>query len=287
MKRVLILTGVSGSGKSTAIKALEDIEFYCVDNLPPTLIPQFIDLCLYSEKTIDNVAVVIDIRIPDRSILRDMDNIINEVKNKDIKVELLFLDSSDNVLLRRFKETRRRHLLAVDGDILDGIRQERELLSNLRNIADMTVDTSDFNPHELRAYIQNRFSTGVRDLSLNFLSFGFKHGAPLEADIIIDVRFLPNPNFVPELKTLDGNNKKVEDYVLKNITTSIFIDKFGELLDFLIPQYKAEGKTYLNIAIGCTGGKHRSVVIINKLSDKFRKYNPTKKHRDISKNQEQ
>lgn len=283
MNRVLILTGVSGSGKSSAVKALEDIDFYCVDNLPPMLIPSFIDLCAKSKKQVSEVAVVVDIRIPDRDVLRDLDNIVDEIRDKAEEVKILFLDSSDNVLIRRFKETRRRHLLAENGDVLEGIRREREILSNLRNIADISLDTSDFNPHQLREFVQSRFGGKSTGLSLNFVSFGFRHGQPLDADIIMDVRFLPNPNFIETLKKLDGNNKKVKDYVLSNDITVSFIDKFTGLLEFLIPQYQSEGKSYLNIAIGCTGGRHRSVVIINEIAEKFGIYHPGKKHRDINK----
>lgn len=282
MNHILILTGVSGSGKSTAVKALEDIDFYCVDNLPPALIPDFIELCVNSGEKIDNIAIVIDIRIPDKAVLKEFDRIIEQIKEKSLSVKLLFLDSDDDVLLRRFKETRRRHLLAPHGDIREGIKKERELLSGLKSLADISVDTSGFNPHQLREHIQNRFSNKARELTLNFISFGFKYGIPIDADILIDVRFIPNPNFVEELRNLDGENKKVKDYVLENKTTERFLDSFGELLDFLIPKYREEGKAYLNIAIGCTGGRHRSVAIINRLAEMFRRYNPSTKHRDIS-----
>lgn len=282
MNHILILTGVSGSGKSTAVKALEDIDFYCVDNLPPALIPDFIELCVNSGEKIDNIAIVIDIRIPDKTVLKEFDRIIEQTKEKSLSVKLLFLDSDDDVLLRRFKETRRRHLLAPHGDIREGIKRERELLSGLKSLADISVDTSGFNPHQLREHIQNRFSNKARDLTLNFISFGFKYGIPIDADILIDVRFLPNPNFVEELRNLDGDNKKVKDYVLENKSTERFIKSFGDLLDFLIPKYREEGKSYLNIAIGCTGGRHRSVAIINRLAEMFRRYNPSTKHRDIS-----
>lgn len=282
MNHILILTGVSGSGKSTAVKALEDIDFYCVDNLPPALIPDFIELCVNSGEEIYNIAIVIDIRIPDKTILKEFDRIIEQIKEKSLTVKLLFLDSDDDVLLRRFKETRRRHLLAPHGDIREGIKRERKLLSGLKSLADISVDTSGFNPHQLREYIQNRFSNKARDLTLNFISFGFKYGIPIDADILIDVRFLPNPNFIEELSKLDGNDKKVKDYVLENKSTGHFIKIFGDLLDFLIPKYTEEGKTYLNIAIGCTGGRHRSVAIINRLAEMFGRYSPSTKHRDIS-----
>lgn len=282
MNEILILSGVSGSGKSTAVKALEDIDYYCVDNLPPALIKDFVDLYLDSEDIIGKVAIVIDIRIPDREVLKKFDTILREIRSRSLKVNLLFLDSDDRVLIRRFKETRRRHLLAKNGDITNAIAEERELLSELKGLADITVDTTDFNPHELRDFIQNKFGTGLRDLSLNFVSFGFKYGAPVDADLIIDIRFLPNPNYIQELKNLDGNNKKVEDYVLESRDTGEFMNKLADLLEFLLPRYKDEGKSYLNIAVGCTGGKHRSVVIINRLAERFSSYNPSVKHRDIN-----
>lgn len=282
MNEILILSGVSGSGKSTAVKALEDIDYYCVDNLPPALIKDFIDLYLDTEDIIGKVAIVIDIRIPDREVLKKFDTILREIKTRSLKVNLLFLDSDDRVLIRRFKETRRRHLLAKNGDITNAIAEERELLSELKGLADITVDTTDFNPHELRDFIQNKFGTGLRDLSLNFVSFGFKYGAPVDADLIIDIRFLPNPNYIPELKNLDGNSKKVEDYVQESRDTVEFMNKLADLLEFLLPRYKDEGKSYLNIAVGCTGGKHRSVVIINRLAERFSSYNPSVKHRDIN-----
>jgi len=283
MNRLLILTGVSGSGKSTVIKSLEDIDFYCIDNLPPKLIPTFIDLCSSSEKTFSDVAIVVDIRIPERNLLGNLDQVIDQIRGKAKKVEVVFLDSSDEVLIRRFKETRRRHPLAADGNIIEGIKKEREILANLKEISDLTVDTSEFNPHQLRDFIQGRFSSRKRKLILNFISFGFKHEYPLDADIIMDVRFIPNPNFIPELKNLDGNDKKVIDYVLTNKITREFIARFEELLNFLIPNYIKEGKTYLTVAVGCTGGRHRSVVIINELGNKFKKYNPITRHRDIFK----
>ena len=211
MNRIIILTGLSGSGKSTTVKSLEDIDFYCIDNLPPKLIPTFIDLCSSSEKTFRDVAIVVDIRIPDWNVLTKIDQVIDQIRDKAKKIDVVFLDSSDEVLLRRFKETRRRHPLAPEGNIIEGIKKEREILSKLKEISDLTVDTSDFNPHQLRDFIQTRFSRHRREIVLNFVSFGFKHDYPLDADIVMDVRFLPNPNFIPGLKALDGNDKKVKE----------------------------------------------------------------------------
>lgn len=281
MNLVLILSGLSGSGKTTAIKALEDINFFCVDNLPPELIPTFVDLCIKSEKPISNIAVVVDIRIGNTDELSNINKIIGQLRCNDLNVELLFLDSSDNVLLNRFKETRRKHPLAATGDVLEGIVKEREILSDIKKSSDFLLDTSGFTPHKLREYIQQRYGEKEKDLLLTFLSFGFKYGIPVDADIIMDVRFLPNPNFVPDLKNLDGCNDKIRDYVLSYRETSQFLEKFVDLINFLIPEYIREGKSYLNIAVGCTGGRHRSVVIIELLSQKYSNYNPRKMHRDI------
>ena len=281
---IVILSGLSGSGKSTAIKSLEDIGYYCVDNLPTLLINNFIDMCINSEITSTRIALVIDIRINDKSTLNNFDKIIGSIKEKVKNLKILFLDSKNEALVKRFKETRREHPLSRDGNILESVEREREILENVRQISDHIIDTSEYNVHELREHINIIFGNADSDkISLNILSFGFKHGYPLNADIVLDARFLPNPFFVETLKALDGNDQEIKDFVLSNIESKEFIEKITDLLTFLIPKYKKEGKSFINLAIGCTGGKHRSVVITNEIANSFSDLDPSVKHRDINK----
>lgn len=283
MIHLVIVSGLSGSGKSTAINALEDIGYFCVDNLPPSLIPTFIELCANSAESITKVALVMDIR--EGVFLKRAPDVIRELKNKNgYGVELLFLESSDEALVRRYKETRRKHPLSTDGNILEGISTERKMLSQIKDLADHVINTSPFNIHQLREIIQNTFGkTAPRKISLNFLSFGYKYGFPYDADLVFDVRFLPSPQFVEGLKNLTGSDKKVKNFIFKDKDTGKFIQKLVELLKFLIPRYEKEGKSYLTVAIGCTGGKHRSVAITNKISEKFKRHSPNVWHRDILK----
>ena len=281
---IVILSGLSGSGKSTAIKSLEDIGYYCVDNLPTLLINNFIDMCINSEITSTRIALVIDIRINDKSTLNNFDKIIGSIKEKVKNLKILFLDSKNEALVKRFKETRREHPLSRDGNILESVEREREILENVRQISDHIIDTSEYNVHELREHINIIFGNADSDkISLNILSFGFKHGYPLNADIVLDARFLPNPFFVETLKALDGNDQEIKDFVLSNTESKEFIEKISDLLTFLIPKYKKEGKSFINLAIGCTGGKHRSVVITNEIANSFSDLDPSVKHRDINK----
>jgi UPF0042 nucleotide-binding protein len=199
-------------------------------------------------------------------------------------VELLFLESSDEVLVKRYKETRRKHPLSADGNILEGISQEREILTKVKNIADHVIDTSSFNVHQLREIVQDLFGkTAARKISLNFLSFGYKYGFPYDADLVLDVRFLPSPHFIEGLRDLNGLDKEVRDFVFEHEDTREFIEKVVDFLEFLIPRYEKEGKSYLTVAIGCTGGKHRSVVIANEIEERFKNLSPNVWHRDISK----
>ena len=281
---IIILSGLSGSGKSTAIKTLEDIGYFCVDNLPTLLITNFIELCLNSEIKLTKIALVIDIRIHDTSTLDSFDTFISSIRKKAENLNIIFLDSKNEVLIKRYKETRRKHPLSIDGDIDESIEKERKILEKVRQVSDHIIDTSEYNVHELRDHINTLFGNSDSDrISLNLLSFGFKHGYPLNADIMLDARFLPNPFFVNSLKALDGNDQKIKDFVLSSIESKEFIEKISDLLTFLIPRYKKEGKSYINLAIGCTGGKHRSVVITNELADSFRDLDPSVKHRDINK----
>ena len=282
MISIVILSGISGSGKSTAVKALEDLGYFCLDNLPPTLIATFIELSKNSAEEITKIGIVMDIR--EGVFFERVPEVIEELKKKGNSVELLFLESSDEVLVKRYKETRRKHPLSADGNILEGISQEREILTKVKNIADHVIDTSSFNVHQLREIVQDLFGkTAARKISLNFLSFGYKYGFPYDADLVLDVRFLPSPHFIEGLRDLNGLDKEVRDFVFEHEDTREFIEKVVDFLEFLIPRYEKEGKSYLTVAIGCTGGKHRSVVIANEIEERFKNLSPNVWHRDISK----
>ncbi len=283
MTSIVIISGLSGSGKSTAVNALEDMDYYCVDNIPPTLLPTFIELCKNSEKEISKVALGIDIR--ERVSFDSAPRVIKEFKENGYPVDMIFLESSDSTLLKRYKETRRKHPLSNDGNISEGITKERKMLEALKELSNYTIDTSELNVHQLSEIIKNKFKEeGSRNILLNIISFGFKHGIPNDADMIFDVRFLPNPHFVESLKNLNGTDKEVLDYIMEKEQSIEFIEKMTEFLDYLIPNYEKEGKAYLTIAIGCTGGKHRSVAITDKVAEHFKDLSPLTRHRDISKN---
>jgi len=282
MTNLVIISGVSGSGKSTAMNVLEDLGYYCVDNLPMTLLPKFIELCENSQGDITKIALVVDIR--EGVFFEGAPEVIKDLKEKGHPIDLIFLDSSDAALVRRYKETRRKHPLSINGNILEGISRERKMLKELKELSSYSIDTSDFNVHELRELIKNKFDKSrSQKLLVNILSFGYKHGHPYDADMVFDVRFLPNPYFVEELKDLNGLDDEIVKFVLGREDTGEYIRKLTEFLEFLIPKYEKEGKSYLTIAIGCTGGKHRSVVIAGKLSEHFSHLSPVTIHRDISK----
>lgn len=281
--RIVIVTGLSGSGKTTAIHALEDIGFFCVDNLPVVLLPAFLEIQTDSSSGISEIALVMDLR--QKSFLEEYTEIFSNLKEKGYRIEILFLEASDEALLRRFNETRRAHPLSAKGAVIDGIRLERERLSALKAMADNVIDTSFDNVHELREAIQRYYhspSAGKRFI-VNLISFGYRYGLPPDADIILDVRFLSNPYFVEPLKGLDGNDKRVQDYVLECEDGRIFLQRLFSLMDYLMPLYEKEGKANINIALGCTGGKHRSVVMLNQLREYFsrKNYLANIKHRDI------
>lgn len=280
--RLIIITGLSGAGKSQAVRSLEDLGYYCVDNLPPALVPKFAELCAQSEGKIKKAALVMDLR--GREFFDSLFEVLQELTATGYSFEILFLEASDEVLVRRFKETRRRHPLAPGGRIFDGIIAERQKLEDLRGRAHKIIDTSNLSPQELKAQINELFGSERGDrLAVTIMSFGYKYGIPLDADLVIDVRFLPNPYYDEELRPFTGHDTRVQHYVLNNKHAEMFLEKFEELLMYLIPFYIKEGKAHLVVAIGCTGGQHRSVVLSNKIAEDIAKsgLNVLVQHRDI------
>jgi UPF0042 nucleotide-binding protein len=281
--KIIIVTGMSGSGKSTALRALEDVGFFCVDNLPVVLLPKLLEIQTDAASEISKVALVMDLR--ERYFLEKYAEIFAKLKEEGHRIEILFLDASDESLLRRFRETRRAHPLCERGTVMEGIALEREKLSALRAMADKIVDTSSFNVHQLKDVIQRHFMTSTTEkrLVINLMSFGFRYGLPPEADIVLDVRFLPNPYFIEELKHLNGEDEKIQEYVMGWEESQTFLRKMLDMMEFLIPLYEKEGKSNLNVALGCTGGKHRSVVMTTRLARYFvgENYLVNVAHRDI------
>jgi len=282
-RELVILTGLSGSGKASALKAFEDLGFYSVDNLPLELIPRFADLVAKSGE-ITHAAMVVDVR--EGSRLDRFPSILSKVR-KVLPTRVVFLEASDDAIVRRFSETRRPHPLGRGETVSTSIRAERKRLDPVRNVADILLDTSRFNVHELRAHINAQFTRGAgkseRNLTISINSFGFKNGVPSDADLVFDVRFLPNPHFIPEFRKLTGKHPKVAKYVRQFPQTREFLDKVTELLTFLLPHYIHEGKSYLNIGIGCTGGQHRSVMIAEELKKRLgvAGYRAKSSHRDM------
>ena len=285
--RFVIVTGMSGAGKSTALKMLEDMEYFCVDNLPVPLIEKFIQLIRDSGPgEIERVAVGIDVR--SGKSLDELESVLEKIKYPGTKVEILFLDAEDEALVKRYKETRRSHPLAGSGRVDEGIKKERERLKDLKHYADYILDTSKLLTRELREELEKIFVENVkfRNLMVTVLSFGFKYGIPQDADLVFDVRFLPNPYYIEQLRPLSGNGQPVRDYVMGFDLAHEFSDKLEDMIRFLIPNYIAEGKTQLVIGVGCTGGKHRSVTLANELYrrlDKSEEYGLRIEHRDIEK----
>lgn len=281
---ILIITGLSGAGKTQAINCLEDLGYYCVDNLPPVLMNKFIELGMQSGGRIEKVALVIDVRGGD--FFADFTRALDELQQQGIGYGILFLEASDDVLVRRFKESRRRHPLSEAGSLLQAIRLERSMLEELRGRANVIIDTSDVTPRKLNEKLTSLFSYEKGEaFTINIVSFGYKMGIPLDSDVIIDVRFLPNPFYDPRLRPLTGEDQEVIDYVLDSPTTQSFLRRFLNLLKFLIPHYVKEGKTNLALSIGCTGGQHRSVVLADYLARQFERmgYNTITRHRDVAK----
>ena len=280
----VVITGLSGAGKSHAIKCFEDMGFFCVDNLPTTLIPTFADLIARSRQDVQRVALGVDVR--EGEYLSHLLEAMHELKRRGHNVEVLFFEASDEVLVRRYHESRRRHPLGAEGNVLDAIRAERKAMAHMREIADRIIETSGLTVHQLKAqlaelYVAPRERSG---LTASLVSFGFKHGIPFDADLVFDVRFLPNPHFVDELRPLDGRDKRVRDFVFRHGEARELIERLRDLLRFLLPFYEREGKAYLNVAIGCTGGRHRSVTFVEELREFLATlgYTPTVVHRDLT-----
>lgn len=285
--KFVIVTGISGAGKSQAIKCFEDIGFFCVDNLPTTLIPKFAEVCRHSQGKINKVALGIDIR--EGEFLDDLFNGLEKLKEMEVIYRIIFLEASDEILVRRFSETRRKHPLAKNEEMIwSGIRKEREKLQEFKGKADKIIDTSHLTLGELKEII-NSFCLDMKEkteINFSLLSFGYKYGLPIDVDIVMDVRFLPNPQYVKSLSSFTGNDINVCKFIMGNIYSKKFLKKFFDLIKFLLPHYVKEGKSYLTIAIGCTGGRHRSVVLVNELKKLLEKssINVQIRHRDIDKN---
>jgi len=283
--RIVIITGLSGSGKSTAVRALEDEGFFCLDNLPVSLVTTFIELVEHSREDIKDVALVMDIR--SRDFIKGYDQVFRSISSAGHSVKIFFFDATDEVLIRRFSETRRRHPALEGASVPEGIRFERDQLAGLRRIATAIIDTSEMNVHRLKEVVISsvKGGEGVLEMQVNLQSFGFRYGLPLESDLVMDVRFLPNPYFVASLRPFSGVDQGVRDYVLGQKETMEFLERFRGMLEFLLPGYRREGKSYLSVSIGCTGGRHRSVAIAEELYHYFRQRNVNIKitHRDIDK----
>ena len=282
LQDLVVVTGMSGSGKGTVLKAFEDLGFFCIDNLPVPLIPKFIESIHFSGSEFTRAALVIDVRAGDR--LRDLVKVIAELKKSAFHLFILYLEARDDVLVRRFSETRRPHPLSASKPIREAIRIERRRLRKLRELADVTIDTSDYTVHRVKTLVAERFRKHPRSSApnINLLSFGYKHGLPMEADLVFDVRFLPNPYFVARLKALSGRDRKVKAYLRSFPEVTEFVKRVVDFLEYLLPKYMREGKSYITISVGCTGGRHRSVFLVEELARFLKKKKRTirVRHRD-------
>ncbi|KJS14505.1 MAG: glmZ(sRNA)-inactivating NTPase [Peptococcaceae bacterium BRH_c4b] len=278
----IIVTGLSGAGKTQAVRSLEDMGYFCVDNIPPALIPKFAELCYQSKSDINKVALVVDIR--GGEFFDSLSEVLSELDRMGTRYHILFLEASEETLIRRFKESRRSHPLSHDGEVLQWVREERTILEELRGSAHKIIDTSDMSPTQLKEEINNLYgdSADTSRLRITVVSFGYKYGIPMDSDLIFDVRFLPNPHYDPALRPLTGNHPEVQNFVLSTPNAVSFLDKLFDITEFLLPQYVKEGKNTLMIAIGCTGGMHRSVTVANKLTEhlKSKNYRAKVRHRD-------
>lgn len=283
--RVVFVSGLSGSGKTTAMNALEDLGFYCVDNLPAQLTRQFLDLCSQADPPIQKAALAIDAR--EERFLRELPPVIDELRGGEARVRVLFLDCTTEVLVDRYRETRRVHPLSPEGSVEEGIARERALLADVARLADLRLDTSDLNVHELRRAIAEWAGAGdaARGPVVSLVSFGFRYGLPRAADLVFDVRFLPNPHFEPRLRPRTGLDPEVARFVLDGPAAKDLLARLRDLLDFLLPLYEREGKSYLTVAVGCTGGRHRSVAVLEALASELRRLgqNVSVAHRDAEK----
>lgn len=282
--RFLFITGLSGSGKTAAMKVLEDTGFFCVDNLPAKLIFPFAKLTASGGEQIDRVAIVADLR--ERGFVKDFPDVYRRLYERGFSTSLIFFEATEEILVRRFSESRRPHPLQIDGgSLLEAVRAEKQELELIRQLADAIIDTSKMSVHELKRHLLERFAEGERTSgpAIQVMSFGFKYGVPQEADLVFDVRFLPNPYFEPNLRDKDGNDADVESFLLAQEVTNDFLSRLNSFVDYLLPLYTAEGKSYLTIAIGCTGGRHRSVMIGNQLAKGLRAGTRSVKlsHRDV------
>ncbi|MCP2619486.1 RNase adapter RapZ [Candidatus Aminicenantes bacterium AC-335-K20] len=284
-RKLIIITGLSGSGKTAVSHFLEDLGFYCVDNLPSKLIPKLIELWKRKgEELVERVALVLDIR--EKGFLKNFPIIYKNLKEKGIPMELIFLEAKEETLLRRFKETRRPHPLSPGKSILEGIKEEKEKLMPIREMADWVLDTSDLSVSQLKEIIVKRYSEKKKKpLSVSIISFGYKYGIPIDSDLVFDVRFLPNPYYVDSLRSVSGRSKKVKNYLLSLPETHDFLKRLYDFLNYLLQNFIKEGKSYLTISVGCTGGKHRSVIIANEIKKYLQKNNYEVKvfHRDVNK----
>lgn len=272
INRICIITGLSGSGKSTALDSFEDSGFYCVDNMPVDLLPKFLELPIESNSEINGFAFVMDLR--EKGFPSKCQAIFANLRDNGIDFEIIFLEADEKILIQRFSQTRRHHPLTHDSSLMDGIAEEKRRLAALRDLSDNVIDTTNTNVHELKSIITAIARKHIKTdlLQISILSFGFKYGLPQGIDLLMDVRFLANPFFIPDLKELSGRDKGVRDFVMNTPETQEFVKKYCDMLDYLIPLYKREGKVYLTIAIGCTGGRHRSVVIADELARHIRSY---------------
>ena len=282
--RFVVVTGMSGGGRSTALKMLEDIGFYCVDNLPVSLIEKFVELISNQGEEINKVGLGVDVRAG--QFFEEAADVLAKLKESGYNLEILFMDADEKSLIKRYKETRRAHPLALEGRIEDGVRKEKEILTRIRSMADYVIDTSNLLTRELKQELDRIFvgNEAYNSLMVTVMSFGFKYGIPVDADLVFDVRFLPNPFYLEELKQKTGNDKEVQEYVMGFEEAGVFLEKLEDMMQFLIPNYIKEGKNRLVVAVGCTGGKHRSVTLANFLYSAMKNkgnYGITLYHRDV------
>jgi len=283
---LIVITGLSGAGRTQSMQSLEDRGFFCVDNLPPTFLVKFAELCAQSRGKVSKAAIVCDLR--GGEFFSSLSEALDNLEKEGFNLEVLFLDASDETLIRRYKESRRRHPLSPHGRVLDGIQAERQQLEELRIRADYIIDTTELSSQELRSQVSELFckAQGLGQMAVSVVSFGFKYGSPMDADLVMDVRFLPNPFYVEALRPLTGEHTLVQDYVFGNAIAQEFMKKYLELLEYILPFYVEEGKNHLVIGIGCTGGQHRSVAIAERVGQflKERNYAISVKHRDVARN---